>query len=142
MNDLTIILNLVLASVYGGAIGFVREMEGKAAGLRTHMLICIGSALLMMISIYIGATNPAADAGRIAAGVVTGIGLLCAGAIFQERGSVRGLTTAASVWICCAIGLGIGTKFYVGATAATVITLIVIQVLHIVEKKYLKKEQS
>ncbi|MCX5725613.1 MAG: MgtC/SapB family protein [Candidatus Saganbacteria bacterium] len=142
MNDLTIILNLVLASVYGGIIGYVREVERKAAGLRTHMLVCISAALLMMISIYIGTTFPGADASRIAAAVVTGIGFIGAGAIFQERGSVRGITTAASVWICSAIGLGIGANFYLAATATTIITLIVIQVLHSIEKKYLKKEQS
>lgn len=141
MAEITIVLNLLLASLYGGIIGYIRERERKAAGLRTHMLVTVGAALLMMISIYIGTSYIASDAGRIAAAVVTGIGFIGAGAIIQERGSVRGLTTAASVWICAAIGLGIGASFYLAATTATVIALIVLQGLHIIERKYLKKEE-
>ena len=141
MAEITIILNLLLASLYGGIIGYVRGRERKAAGLRTHMLVTVGAALLMMISIYVGTTYVGTDAGRIAAAVVTGIGFIGAGAIIQERGSVRGLTTAASVWICAAIGLGIGANLYLAATSATVIALIIIQILQVIERRYIKKEE-
>ncbi len=139
MIELDIVIKLLLATFLGGLIGFCREIEGKAAGLRTHILVALGAALLAIISVYIGHGFEGADVGRVAAGVVTGIGFIGAGAIIRDRGRIRGLTTAASIWICAAIGLGVGVGLYATAFTATIITLIVLEVLRFVEKKYIKK---
>ena len=129
MNEMMIIFQLALAAIFGGAIGIFRERDKKSAGLRTHILVCVGSALFMQLSIYMAQKFPGADAGRIAAQVVTGIGFIGAGAIMQDRGSVRGLTTAASIWIAAAIGLSVGAEFYFAAFIATLIAVIAIEVL-------------
>ena len=138
--EMDIIIKLLLATLLGGLIGFLREIGGKAAGLRTHILVTLGSSLLAIISIYIGLEFEGADVGRIAAGVVTGIGFIGAGAIIRDRGQIRGITTAASIWICAAIGLTVGVGLYATAIAATAITLIVLEILRHIEKKYIKKE--
>ena len=140
MSELDIVLRLLAACLFGGMIGFVREREKKAAGLRTHMLVCFGSALFMMISIYMALTFKEADPTRIASMVVSGIGFIGAGAIIQAGGSVRGVTTAASIWTVSAIGLAIGCGFYFAGSFATLITLIVLQVLHEIEKRYIRHE--
>jgi putative Mg2+ transporter-C (MgtC) family protein len=142
MSDLNIITNLVIALVLGGAIGWLREMEGKTAGLRTHILVCVGSALFMMLSGEMLLKSGLADPGRIAAGVVTGIGFIGAGCIVQARGAVRGITTAASIWVTAAIGVASGTGFYVGAVAATIIALLTIYFLRIVEKRIIKTKEK
>lgn len=143
MSDLNIVINLLIAFVLGGAIGWVREMEGKTAGLRTHILVCVGSALFMMLSAEMMLQSGIADPGRIAAGVVTGIGFIGAGCILQARGAIKGITTAASIWITAAIGIASGTGFYVGAFTAAIITLITLQLLRMVEKRIIKtKEQE
>lgn len=105
--DLEIALRLLLAAVLGAAIGYQREKAHKPAGLRTHMLICLGSALFTPISEF--GFGSAVDTSRIASGVVTGIGFLGAGAIIRNReGIVVGLTTAASIWVVAAVGLAAG----------------------------------
>lgn len=119
-------LRLLLAAILGAVIGFQREKANKPAGLRTHILICMGSALFTIVSIYgFGGT---ADPARIAAGVVTGIGFIGAGVIFRGmRGDkVMGLTTAASIWITAAIGIAAGVGLYIIATAVAVVTLLVL----------------
>lgn len=141
MSDFNVIFNLILAFILGGAIGWLRETEGKTAGLRTHILVGVGSALFMMVSGEMLLRSGLADPGRIAAGVVTGIGFIGAGCIVQARGSVRGITTAASVWITAAIGISCGTGFYLGAVAATFIALLTLQVLREVEKKIIKTKE-
>ena len=123
MSDLTVILNLLLAFLLGGMIGWLREKEGKIAGLRTHILVCVGSALFMILSGEMIFKSGMADPGRIAAGVVTGIGFIGAGCILQGRDHIRGITTAASIWITAAIGIASGTGHYVGAIAATAAAL-------------------
>jgi len=140
--ELEVIINLCLALVLGGLIGFFREKEGKVAGLRTHILVCVGSALAMAISIHMLTFSPLADPSRIAAGVVAGIGFLCAGAIIQAGASIKGLTTAASIWGTAAIGLAVGSSFYVGAIAATLITVFALQVLRDIEHKFLHKGKN
>lgn len=135
------LLRLLLATVFGGAIGYVRELTKKAAGLRTHTLVCLGSAVFTLVSICMVRGMPGGDPTRIAASVVTGIGFIGAGTIFQTGGSVRGLTTAASIWVCAAIGLAVGAGLYELATVTTVLALIVIQLLQIVEKKYLRESE-
>jgi putative Mg2+ transporter-C (MgtC) family protein len=134
-------IRLLLSVLFGGAIGYVREIKKKAAGLRTHMLVCMGSAIFTLISIDMAKGSLSADPTRIAASVVTGIGFLGAGAIFQSGVSVRGLTTAASIWVCAAIGIAVGAGYYDIASFSTILALIVIQLLQIVEKKYLSPSE-
>jgi len=101
MNYIEVFLKLVLSLLFGGVVGFEREAHGRAAGLRTHILVCVGSCLIMLTSVYMFNAYKdmaACDPSRIAAGVVTGIGFLGAGTILRYRGSVIGLTTAASIW--------------------------------------------
>jgi putative Mg2+ transporter-C (MgtC) family protein len=135
------ILRLVLAMVFGGAIGYIREIKKKAAGLRTHTLVCLGAALFTIVSIEMVRGVGGADPSRIAASVVTGIGFIGAGTIFQSGNSVRGLTTAASIWVCAAIGLAVGSGLYYISTVATVLSIIVIQLLQMVEHKYLRENE-
>ncbi len=121
-----IVLRLLLALVLGAGIGFQRERMKKPAGLRTHILICLGAALFTVISIYGFADS--VDPSRVAAGVVTGIGFLGAGVIFRSlKGDVVvGLTTAASVWVTAAIGLACGVGMYLVAFIVAVISVLVL----------------
>lgn len=118
---------LVLAAVLGGLIGLERELSGKPAGLRTNLLICVGAALLADISIRFPNLASSdvirADPARIAAQIVSGIGFLGAGTIIQARGSVTGLTTAATLWVVAAIGMAAGSGFHVEATGSAVLVL-------------------
>jgi putative Mg2+ transporter-C (MgtC) family protein len=138
MSEIDITIKLVLACICGGLIGFLREKEKKAAGLRTHMLVCSGSALLMLVSIYMSTLFPGTDAGRIASNVVTGIGFIGAGAIIQAGNSIIGITTAASIWVASAIGLAVGCGFYFGGITTTILAIIILKVLHEIEKKYIR----
>jgi putative Mg2+ transporter-C (MgtC) family protein len=140
-----IALRLLLAVVLGGMIGFERESHNRPAGFRTHILVCAGSALIMMVSAY-GFTGQIgegfeADPGRIAAGVVTGIGFLGAGTILQHRGSVRGLTTAATIWVVSGVGLAAGIGFYLGAVLTTGFVLISLLLLRRFEKSYFTRRR-
>ena len=135
------ILRLLLSVLFGGAIGYVREIKKKAAGLRTHILVCLGSTIFTIVSILMAQGSGSADPTRIAASVVTGIGFIGAGAIFQSGGSVRGLTTAASIWVCAAIGLAVGSGLYLIATFSTILALVVIQFLQIVERKFVRPSE-
>jgi putative Mg2+ transporter-C (MgtC) family protein len=135
----TIIFRLVLSLILGGLIGWERESRRQPAGLRTHILICIGSTLLMLTSIFIPQTFENfqnGDPGRIAAQVVSGIGFLGGGAIFKLGANIRGLTTAATIWAVAAIGLTIGAGAYVGAIIATLLILFVLIVMDKVENRY------
>lgn len=119
---------LGLAVLLGGAVGFERESHNRPAGFRTHILVCVGATLIMMVSAY-GFTNEAfarypVDPGRIAAQVVTGIGFLGAGTILRHRGGIQGLTTAASIWVVSAVGLAVGIGFYAGAVMGTAVILL------------------
>ncbi len=124
-SDLEMVLRLLLAVGLGALIGLEREHAKKAAGLRTHLLVCVGAALFTIASIY--GFGEGADAARVAAGVVAGIGFLGAGAIISTRGGLlAGLTTAASIWAVAAIGLAAGAGLYIPATVATVIIVIIL----------------
>ena len=114
------------AAGLGGIVGLERELEEKAAGLRTHMLVAVGSALFTMVGAYGFEDFPATsvDPTRVAAQVVTGIGFLGAGLIFRQGFNIRGLTTAASLWLVAAIGMSAGAGFWMGAVIATVVALI------------------
>jgi len=117
-------MRLVLAFTLGSIIGFERERRRGSAGFRTHILVCMGSALIMLTSLYIYdlyQDKAHIDPARIAAGVVTGIGFLGAGTIIRSSGGVRGLTTAASIWISAAIGLAVGCGYISAALITTVI---------------------
>ena len=122
------VLRLLLAATLGAIIGYQRERAGKPAGLRTNVIICVGAALFTITGI-LGFTG--SDPARIAAGIVTGIGFLGAGAILhREGGIVAGLTTAATIWSVAAIGLAAGTGLYVIATVAAAIILIMLFLPH------------
>jgi putative Mg2+ transporter-C (MgtC) family protein len=119
---LEMILRFLLAVVLGAGIGYQRERSGKAAGMRTHILISSGAALFTLVSVY-GFTGSTVDISRVAAGVVAGIGFIGAGVIFRGfRGEeVAGLTTAASIWAAAAIGLAAGTGMYLISVIATAV---------------------
>ncbi|MBN2057960.1 MAG: MgtC/SapB family protein [Candidatus Saganbacteria bacterium] len=142
MSDLTVVFNLFVAFILSGTIGWLRERQGKSAGLRTHILVAVGAALFMQVSAEMVLVSGIADPGRIAAGIVTGIGFIGAGAIVQARGNVRGVTTASSIWIAAAIGVASGAGFYVGAIAATVIAWLTLELLQKAEKKIIKTKDS
>ncbi len=121
-----VLIRIILSAILGGMVGFEREVHGCAAGLRTHILVSVGSAVFMITSIEVASRYShlgAVDPSRIAASVVAGIGFLGAGAIIRYGASIRGLTTAASIWAVAAIGLSAGAGLYVvtGVTAAIVV---------------------
>jgi putative Mg2+ transporter-C (MgtC) family protein len=128
---LSLLGRLLLATVLGGLVGLERELAGKPAGLRTNILICVGAALLMDISRSVAASSEVwpADPARIAAQVVSGIGFIGAGTILVERGSVVGLTTAATLWVVAAIGLAVGGDAYVAAVGATLLVVVTLLIL-------------
>jgi putative Mg2+ transporter-C (MgtC) family protein len=120
--ELEMVIRLVVAAFLGGVIGYERARAKKPAGIRTHLLVCMGAALFTVISIY--AFGGPADPSRVAAGVVVGIGFLGAGTILRQERGVAGLTTAATVWAVAAIGVAIGAGLYVvGAVAAVIIPI-------------------
>ncbi len=133
LSDGQIVFRLIIGALLGGLIGFERERHNRRiAGFRTHILVCTGSTLIMLIAIYIfnlyAGITPI-DPGRIVAGVITGIGFLGAGTIIRSKVSVTGLTTAASLWTVAGIGLAIGCGFYTAAYATTAIVLTALYLL-------------
>ncbi len=117
--------SIVLAIVFGAMIGMEREFHGKAAGLRTNILICLGAAVFTIISRQM-ATGSEGSVTRIAAQIVTGVGFLGAGAIIQDRGGVHGLTTAATIWLVASIGMACGARFYQLALITTLLAIVVL----------------
>jgi putative Mg2+ transporter-C (MgtC) family protein len=118
------LVKLLLALAVGGVIGVEREMRDKAAGFRTNMFICAGSALFTIFSYRLTQVYGLGDPVRIAAQIVTGVGFLGAGTILRENGEVRGLTTAATIWLVAALGMGVGGGLYLFSTAATVMIVL------------------
>ena len=139
----TVLGKLFVAAILGGIIGWERERRGRPAGLRTHLLVCIGVTLMMLVSEHIflkyqGYKNDSIlriDPARIAAQVVTGIGFLGAGTIMRSRASIRGLTTAASLWVVAGIGLAVGSGFIIPAIFTTAIAIAILILNALVEKK-------
>ncbi len=129
---LDLLWSLVMAMVLGAAIGLERELHGKAAGLRTNILICVGATLYTQLSIYLA--GPEGDPGRIAAQIVTGVGFIGAGTILHARGTVSGLTSAATIWFVAAIGIAVGAGATLEATGATLLVLLVLGLLRPLEK--------
>ncbi|MBN1913522.1 MAG: MgtC/SapB family protein [Candidatus Omnitrophica bacterium] len=145
VSDFHIFLRLALSVVLSGLIGLERQIHRRTAGLRTHIMVSLGSCLIMLTSMYvfdIYKNIVALDPARIAAGVITGIGFLGAGAIMREREreSVKGLTTAASLWVVAGLGLAIGCGFYSAAFFTTVLALIVLFFLRFIETMILGKK--
>lgn len=136
-----VLLRLLLAALIGGIVGFEREIHGRAAGFRTQLIVCVAAVLIMVVSqnyyFYIQGADSTLriDPARISAGALIGIGFLGAGVIIKSGYSVRGLTTAASIWIVSAIGLAIGGGLYFEAVATFVITIIALIALRVIERK-------
>lgn len=138
-------LRLFMAALLGGLIGWERERNNHPAGFRTHILVSLGSALIMLISIYgfaeyMDEKNVRFDPSRLSAQVVSGIGFLGAGTIMRHRASVTGLTTAASLWVVSGIGLAVGSGFMFGALLATILVLVSLELLNRLESVWIKKK--
>lgn len=133
-----ILLPCILALIFGGLIGLQREKAERPAGLRTHALVCLGSTVFTLIS-YLGFSSLYdVDPSRIAAGIVTGIGFIGAGVIFRQGPLVRGVTTAASIWVVASVGMALGTKLYYLALLVTVLGFITLSILKYIEDKVIK----
>ncbi|NLZ47476.1 MAG: MgtC/SapB family protein [Clostridiales bacterium] len=152
MNILEVSMRLLLAVIIGGLIGYERELNNRAAGFRTHILVCVGAAVTALIQVYafeqVKITildNPSlqgvvsADMLRLSAQVISGVGFLGAGTIIYEKGSVKGLTTAASLWVVSIIGLATGYGYYTLSIASFVCVFIVVVVLKNFEHKFIGK---
>jgi putative Mg2+ transporter-C (MgtC) family protein len=135
ITEIDIIIRLCLAFAAGSIIGFERSSRRQVAGLRTHILIAIGAACLMLLSIWLPQQLSGGDPGRIAAQVVSGIGFLGAGAIIRLGNNIRGLTTAASIWLTAAVGLSIGAGMFIAALVVVILALITLVLMHFIERK-------
>jgi len=134
-------LGIILAVVFGGAIGLERQIKGKPAGLRTNILICLGAAVFTIISERMAA-GQSDSITRIAAQIVTGIGFLGAGAIIRDRGGIHGLTTAATIWLVASVGMACGAKFYALAAITTLVAIIILTGLAQLEKVLDRKSDN
>jgi putative Mg2+ transporter-C (MgtC) family protein len=138
-----VILPLIAAMVAGGLIGLEREWRGRSAGFRTHILVCLASALLMEAAVSQGSwrfdalagTQIVTDPTRMAHGVLTGIGFLCAGVIFRAGFSIHGLTTAASLWITASLGLLFGAGLFMLGVAGTALTVVILVLLRLISRR-------
>ncbi|MEJ0026654.1 MAG: MgtC/SapB family protein [Rhizomicrobium sp.] len=145
--DGQLVLRLLVAALLGSVIGADRERLVWAAGLRTHMLVCVGACLFMIVSAFgfadiLGTQHVILDPSRIAAQVVSGIGFLGAGSILLRGDVIRGLTTAASLWSVAAIGLAVGGGLYVEAVAATIVILIILTGIKPLEERLQRRNRS
>lgn len=132
------LLRLAVSMLLGGAIGFERERDSQPAGLRTHMILILGSCLAMILSINIGIKN-GTDPTRMAAQVISGVGFLGAGAILRSGFNVKGLTTATTVWTIVIIGLAVGYGYYWVGVFTTVLVLVVLTLVSIFERKFIRR---
>jgi putative Mg2+ transporter-C (MgtC) family protein len=147
IGNLEILSRLLMAALLGSVIGFERERLNWAAGLRTHMLVCVGASLMMMVSAFgfadaLTQKNVVLDPSRVAAQVVSGIGFLGAGSILLRGEVVRGLTTAASLWSVAGIGLAVGGGMYTAAFGATVIILVILAGVKPLERRFISVKQQ
>ena len=138
MNE---ILGLLFAVILGGAIGLEREINGKAAGLRTNIIICLGAAAFTLVARRLGVDAPDAP-GRVAAGIVAGVGFLGAGALIQEGSGIHGLTTAAGIWLVASIGVACGMGYYLLAALTTFLALVALFGLMPITKKIRRRRQN
>lgn len=137
-------LPLVVAVIFGGIVGLERERSNRPAGLRTHVLVCVGSALLMQVSLTMWDMTQRGvlgngDPGRIAAQVVSGIGFLGAGTIMREGANIRGLTTAASLWVVAGVGLAVGANMYAQALITVLLVVLTLKTMSEVERRWITK---
>ncbi|MFB5649012.1 MgtC/SapB family protein [Leptospira wolffii] len=142
ISAITVSIRVFLIIVFAGVIGWNREQKNHGAGFRTHILIGLGSTILMFLSIYVPDSDSSATTGdpsRIAAQVVSGVGFLCAGAIIKSGMTIKGLNTAASIWVVSAIGLLVGSGLYFASFLTTVVTLIILIAFDLVEDRYFGK---
>ena len=141
ISQYEMVLRLLLGAVIGGIIGYERQVHGRPAGFRTHILVCVACVLLMNVSGYyhsLGVSEPAylrADPGRIAAGAITGVGFIGAGVVLRTGFSIQGLTTAATIWMVSAIGLAVGEGLYLAGIVTTGITMFALVVLRRIESR-------
>ncbi len=145
ISSIEIILRIFISAAIGGLIGIEREVHNRPAGLRTHVLVTVGSSLIMLISIDgFNSLGPEGlgDPARLAAQVVSGIGFLGAGTIMKTGNTINGLTTAASLWVSAGIGLGIGAGYYLASVATGAIVLLTLMSLGSLEKKVLKRKYT
>ena len=151
MSVYEVAIRLALAVVVGGLIGYEREFKNRPAGFRTHILVCLGAAITSMIQLYSvqDATNMIiqhpelanamkVDIGRLGAQVITGVGFLGAGTIIHEKGSIKGLTTAASIWTVACVGLAVGLGYYTLTILSTIVVFIVLVFLKTFESRFFK----
>lgn len=152
MDNYQVIVRLLLAIVIGGAIGYERQYKNRPAGFRTHILVCVGAAVVSMMQLHIVeeslqlvlenpllASAVKADSGRMPAQVITGIGFLGAGTIMHEKGSIKGLTTAATVWVVGCVGLAIGYGYYGLSVIAGICVFLILVSLKSLEEKILSR---
>lgn len=144
--DGTLILRLLIAALLGSVIGVERERKAWAPGLRTHMLVCTGACLFMIVSAFgfsdiLGTRNVILDPSRIAAQVVSGIGFLGAGSILLRGDMVRGLTTAASIWAVAAVGLAVGGGLYIEAAAAAIVIVVILAGIKPLEERFQQRHR-
>ncbi|BFH65259.1 MULTISPECIES: MgtC/SapB family protein [Paenibacillus] len=146
IDNTHILLRLLLSVLLGGLVGLERERSNHAAGLRTHILVCMGSTLIIMLSIYgfsafVHEVNIRIDPARLASAVITGVGFLGAGTILFTGKSITGLTTAASIWVIAAVGLAIGAGFYFASIMATLLILLTLVVFNKLEQRYIRSSK-
>lgn len=142
MSSLYIFIRLIIAAVLGGIIGLEREKLNRPAGVRTHMIVCLGSCLIMLLGEYMHEIDNTIDITRLGAQVVSSIGFLGAGAILKDGFSVRGLTTAATLWVVACVGLAVGGGFYSAGILTTIIVYSSLHFLGFTTKKGLRKNIS
>ncbi|RQS12306.1 MgtC/SapB family protein [Burkholderia sp. Bp9002] len=147
ISHLELMGRLLLAALLGSVVGIERERLNWAAGLRTHMLVCVGASLVMLVSIFgfedvVGRNGIVVDPSRVAAQVVSGIGFLGAGSILLRGEVVRGLTTAASLWAVAGIGLAAGGGMYVAAVGSTAIVLVILAGVKPLERRFIAQRQQ
>lgn len=140
ITNIEVFVRLILSTFIGGVIGFERESSNRPAGFRTHILVSVGSTLIMLVSMY--AMPESADQSRIAAQVVSGIGFLGAGTIMITGDRIKGLTTAASLWVSAGMGLAIGSGYYFGGIVTFIIVLVSLVILSRIEKNVLRRKNN
>ena len=143
MEIVEVVLKLVLAIALGGLIGLEREASQKPAGFRTNILVCVGSAMMMTLAVLLVQSKGGSSDTlvRMAAGVITGMGFIGAGTIFQSRGAIAGLTTASTLWLVAGLGLVIGAGYYLPALIFTALTITTLLLFRRIEASYLHKSQ-
>jgi len=143
MEIIEVVLKLVLAIALGGLIGLEREASQKPAGFRTNILVCVGSAMMMTLAVLLVQSKGGSPDTlvRMAAGVITGMGFIGAGTIFQSRGAIAGLTTASTLWLVAGLGLVIGAGYYLPALIFTALTITTLLLFRRIENTYLHKSQ-